>query len=314
MTGAVSAVSLPKLLVSSVVRGSRQGDSHGGLYLVDMETGSFEQKLDWNDGAINFEGRGADRGLRGIAIIGDDIFIAASDELFVFDQQFKITASYRNPYLKHCHEIWPHAGKLWLTSTGFDSLLRLDLGARQFDLGIRLHTANGALNAQTFDPRGPNGPAASNAFHINSVHADDASIYASGRRLPALVALGRSGIAALAPLPAGTHNARPFNGGVLFNDTESDSVTLLGQGRRIDIPVPRYADADLTHTDFDETGLARQAFGRGLCVLSDTLIAAGSSPTTVTIHDLAAGRAVKSVNLTLDIRNAAHGIALWPFG
>ena len=28
-------IALPRLLVSSVVRGSRQGDSHGGLYIVD---------------------------------------------------------------------------------------------------------------------------------------------------------------------------------------------------------------------------------------------------------------------------------------
>ncbi|MDP3737006.1 MAG: hypothetical protein Q8R02_06430 [Hyphomonadaceae bacterium] len=305
---------LPKLLVSSVVRGSRQGDSHGGLYLADMEAGSFEQVYDWNSGDISFEGRGADRGLRGIAIIGDDIFIAASDELFVFDRQFKITASYRNPYLKHCHEIWPHGGKLWLTSTGFDSILRLDLAARQFDFGVRFHTANGALNAQTFDPKGLGGPAASNEFHINSVHVDDTGIHISGRRIPALIRLLRFGISTVAPLPLGAHNARPFNGGVLFNDTENDTVKWMGQGRQVSMPVPHYPQADLTHTDFDESGLARQAFGRGLCVLSGTLVAAGSSPTTVAIHDLATAKTVKSLNLTMDIRNAAHGIARWPFG
>lgn len=309
---------LPKLLVSSVVRGSRQGDSHGGLYLADMEAGAFDQVYDWNSGDISFEGRGADRGLRGIAILGDDIFIAASDELFVFDRQFRITASYRSPYLKHCHEIWPHAGKLWLTSTGFDSILRLDLAARQFDFGVRFHTANGALNAKTFDPRGQGGPVASNEFHINSVHADDTGIYVSGRRLPALARLLRSGISIAAPLPMGTHNARPFNGGVIFNDTESDSLKWMGQngeGKRnqLSIPVPCYPEADLTHTDFDESGLARQAFARGLCVLTNTLVAAGSSPTTVAIHDLASGKTVKSLNLTMDIRNAAHGIARWPF-
>ena len=239
------------------MRGSRQGDSHGGLYLVDMEAGAFDQVYDWNSSDISFEGRGADRGLRGIAIVGDDIFIAASDELFVFDRQFRITASYRNPYLKHCHEIWPHAGRLWLTSTGFDSILRLDVATRQFDFGVRFHTASGALNAQTFDPRGQGGPAASNDFHINSVHADDTGIYVSGRRLPALARLLSSGISIVAPLPLGTHNARPFNGGVLFNDTDSDSLKWLGQNgssksKQLSIPVPRYPEANLTHTGFDD--------------------------------------------------------------
>ena len=49
-----------RVLVSSVVRGANQGDSHGGLFLVDLERETFEQLLDWNDGSINFEGRGAD--------------------------------------------------------------------------------------------------------------------------------------------------------------------------------------------------------------------------------------------------------------
>ena len=86
----------PRLLVSSVVRGSRQGDSHGGLYLVDVAAAQFEQVLDWNTCDINWEGRGADRGLRGIAFHGDSIFVAASDELFLFDRSFRIVSSWRN--------------------------------------------------------------------------------------------------------------------------------------------------------------------------------------------------------------------------
>jgi hypothetical protein len=304
---------LPKLLVSSVVRGSRQGDSHGGLYLVDMETGASEQKLDWNTSSIDFEGRGADRGLRGIAVVGREIFIAASDELFVFDTEFRILASYRSPFLKHCHEIHEHRGKLWLTSTGFDSLLRLDLASRAFDFGIRLKLADGRLNAETFDPRKAHAPEPSNEFHVNSVYACDDGIYACGRRLPGLARISQSGIAIVAPLPLGTHNARPFRGGVIFNDTERDSLTWITPERRVAIPVPRFPEAYLTHTDFDESGLARQAFGRGLCILTDTLVAAGSSPTTVSVHDLAREEIVKSQTLTMDVRNAAHGLAIWPF-
>jgi hypothetical protein len=308
-----AAAPLPKLLVSSVVRGSRQGDSHGGLYLVDMEAGKFEQKLDWNTSSIDFEGRGADRGLRGIAVIGEEIFVAASDELFVFDRAFGILASWRSPYLKHCHEICAHGEKLWLTSTGFDALLRFDLAARLFDFGVQLHRQDGRLNAQTFDPRKGGGPPPSNEFHINSVHADDTGIYLAGRRLPGLARLTQAGIAIAAQLPLGTHNARPFRGGVVFNDTDSDNLVWMGREGRVSVSVPRYRDADLSHIGFDETGLARQAFARGLCPLSDNLVAAGSSPTTIAIHDLAERRVVRSINLTLDIRNAAHGLAIWPF-
>ncbi|MDA0952861.1 MAG: hypothetical protein O3A38_09580, partial [Proteobacteria bacterium] len=83
-------MSLPRLIATSVVRGSDQGQSHGGIFIVDMESGTARQVYDWDRGDIDFSGRGWDRGLRGIAIDGEDIYVAASDEIFVFDPQFRI--------------------------------------------------------------------------------------------------------------------------------------------------------------------------------------------------------------------------------
>ena len=56
-------IKLPKLIATSVVRGSQQGGSHGGIYTVDFESPTGEQHVDWNTSKIDFEGRGADRGL-----------------------------------------------------------------------------------------------------------------------------------------------------------------------------------------------------------------------------------------------------------
>ena len=74
---------MTKLLATSVIRGSEQGDSHGGAYLVDFDKRTVEQVLDWNTPDIDWTGRGWDRGLRGVAFAGDDVYIAASDELFI---------------------------------------------------------------------------------------------------------------------------------------------------------------------------------------------------------------------------------------
>ena len=92
---------LPKLIATSVVRGSQQGESHGGVFTIDFARQSVEQHVDWNTGEIDFEGRGADRGLRGICFDEDDIYIAASDELFCYNREFEVQHSWRNPYLKH---------------------------------------------------------------------------------------------------------------------------------------------------------------------------------------------------------------------
>ena len=59
---------------------------------------------------------------------------------------------------------------------------------------------------------------------------------------------------------------------------------------------------------------ARAGFGRGLCVDPDSgVIIAGSSPGTVTAYDPGSGRMLRSVRVTNDIRNAPHGLEVFPF-
>ena len=104
-----------KLVTTSVVRGSHQGESHGGVYAIDLERRNVRQVIDWNTTAIDWQGRGWDRGLRGIAFDGETVYIAASDELFAYTPDFKARGSWRNPYLRHCHEIAVYERRLYLT-------------------------------------------------------------------------------------------------------------------------------------------------------------------------------------------------------
>ena len=93
-------------------------------------------------------------------------------------------------------------------------------------------------------------------------------------------------------LPPGTHNARPFRDGVLFNDTEANALRYAGRGDGQEdraMRVPTYdPEESLLHATWTQSGLARQGFARGLCVLSDALVAGGSSPSTITVYDLPA--------------------------
>ena len=119
-----------------------------------------------------------------------------------------------------------------------------------------------------------------------------------------------------AELPAGSHNARPFRDGVLFNDTMADALRYAGRGDGVEdraLRVPRYEPSALQNKDLDESRIARQGFARGLCVLSESVVAGGSSPSTVSMYDLQANRRMLSVNLTMDIRNAIHGLEIWPY-
>ena len=75
--------------------------------------------------------------------------------------------------------------------------------------------------------------------------------------------------------------------------------------------VKSYLKKELKYTNLSED-YARQSFARGLCVRGD-LIIGGSSPATITVYRYGESQPIKYINLTKDIRNAIHGLEIWPY-
>ncbi len=307
---------MTRLVATSVVRGSQKGESHGGVCLIDLQAREVVQAIDWNTVDIDWQGRGWDRGLRGIAFDGELVYMAASDELFAYTPQFRRVGSWRSPYLRHCHEIAVHGRELFLTSTGFDSVLGFNLDQQCFDWALHVQMRQYQAHFARYDPTGTNGPLALNILHLNNVSADASGMYICGLNTGGMLQYTGERIVMWVELPPGTHNARPFRDGVLFNDTVAGTLRYSGRDEREDriMKVPTYDPETLTHRDADTSGIARQGFARGLCVLTESMVAGGSSPSTVTVYDLKDNEMLLSVNLTRDIRNAIHGLAVWPYG
>jgi hypothetical protein len=323
-----NALTLPRLITTSVVRGSSQGESHGGIYLVDFSNQEVNQVVDWNTADIDFTGRGWDRGLRGIAFHGNHIYIAASDELFVYDRNFRIQRSFRSSYLKHCHEICKLDGHLYLTSTAHDSILAFDLEKQAFVWAIHLALAPGSDEEPigtvydpngVYGPGGAKGPPAENQLHLNNIYADKRGLFASGMRTRGILHIGNGGkVSLIVDLPEGIHNARPYGDGVIFNDTAADCLRYARRdGTETVIAVPKYEVSELAHTELGDDKVARQGFGRGLCIVPQEngrdLVAAGSSPSTISLYEIESGSVIGRVNFSMDIRNAIHGLEVWPY-
>lgn len=305
-----------KLVASSVVRGAQQGQSHGGVFLIDFDVQEIDQVIDWNTSGIDWQGRGWDRGLRGIAFDRERVFIAASDELFAYTPDFELIDSWRNPYLKHCHEIAVFNRSLFLTSTGYDSILAFDLDNPGFNWGMNIQSAGIKFNPVSFDPLSDNGPMMLNRLHINSVACNENGLYLSGLRTGGMLHFNGKVINMAVELPPGSHNAMPFRDGVLFNDTEQNVLRYAGRGEGEEdraMAVPEFKISDLTHIEALDQQLARPGFARGLCLVSDTIVAGGASPSTVTLYDLATNKTLASVRLSSDVRNAIHGLEVWPY-
>jgi hypothetical protein len=316
----------PRIICSSVIRSVHQGESHGGVYVVDLSSGRVDQVLDWSDADIDWEGRGGDRGLRGIAVHDGLIYLAASDEVFVFDREFRRQGSFRNPYLHLCHEICAAGDRLYLTSTGFDSVLEYDLRSSSFVRGYcirysKIWRYRRTLNIRPkprltmFDPNREGGPRPGDSSHINNATFDGDSLYVSGTNLPSLWRITGERMDPYASVPYGTHNAQRFRDGVLFNHTRTDRIAFAARDGsiRTSLPLPSYPRDSLEHADLP-SDLARPAFGRGLAVLDNEMVVGGCSPATITLYRLDTGETLRSVNISMDVRNAIHGLEVWSPG
>lgn len=299
-----------------MVRGSHQGESHGGAYLIDVEAREIRQALDWNTTGFAWHGRGGDRGLRDIAFDGEMIYLAASDELFAYTADFRPVGSWRNPYLKHCEAIAVWERRLFLASAGFDAILGFDLDGRAFCWGMHVVVQEFRVQGRRFDPRKDDGPLMLNKLHLNNVHCTRGGMYITGLRTGGMLLFNGRDIQMAVELPQGAYDARPFRDGVLFNDTDACALRYAGRGQGTEdraMRVPQYPVESILRGEMDQSGIARQGFARGLAVLSDSVVAGGSSPSTVSIYDLPRNLCMLSVNLSMDVRNAIHGIEVWPF-
>ena len=140
------------------MRSTEKSESHG-VYLLDLQTEQLTQMIDWDDQTIDFTQRGGDRGLRGIAFHEDRMFLAAVDEIFVYDPSFRLTGSIKNPYLRHCHEINTGGGKLFLgrsaTTRSSSTTSRRSGSRRGIASAITASGASCAASAATGSRSGP---------------------------------------------------------------------------------------------------------------------------------------------------------------
>ena len=153
-----------------------------------------------------------------------------------------------------------------------------------------------------------------NSYHLNMVRVDQDGVSFSGLNTQALLALSSDlSVSEICSLPKGCHNAMPYQEGIIFNDTADDVVRYVPRSSQgVAVPVPTFPVEELEYRGVDDSRIARQGFGRGLCVINERLIAAGSSPSTISVIDMQEGKRLTAVNLTMDIRNAIHGLECWP--
>ena len=215
-----------------------------------------------------------------------------------------------------------------VTSTGFDSIIWFDLKEEKFQSAFLFRKETNRSSffkkirnrlipkqryiSKFFNPNIPNQLERLDSTHINSVFTDNNSVYFSGTSLNHLYRIEKKGLAKqFYSIPWETHNGRFSNGSVYFNNTPTNIVNRVNP---LTNDVLKYQIPDIVDVEdrINSDQIAKRSFNRGMLFHDDILIV-GSSPSNITVFNIHSGKFIKQLQLSNDIKNAIHGIALYPF-
>jgi len=283
--------------------------------LIDLSKQEVIHAIRYDSDDIEWFGEEGGRGLRGIAFDGETLFIAASNRLLAYNRHFQLLESWQNPYLADCQGICIFKRDLFLASAGNDCILAFDLDEKIFHWAMHVQSELFHFRPKPFDPAGSDGPIAINKLGLRSVHCSEGGMYFSGLESGGLLQFNGEKINMLAELPRGAQDAQIFRNGIVFNDSHAGVLRYSGDDDGAEdraLEVPFFKESDHSRNDSDETRMLKRGYGKGLCILSDKVVAAGSTPAGVSLYDLRDNNKLTSVWFTRDVRQAVNCIEVWP--
>lgn len=309
------------LLVTSIVRGAGLDEPSGLLFTVDLDEGRVTGSCAMPDPPMReHDGnpRGGMRGAKGIAVVGDRIFIANYSSIHEFDRSWRLKSVISDPGCASIHDICHHDDRLWVTSAINDRLFEFSMDGRAksvtdcrpVGLPVEAH-ADPSDDTDYRDPR-THDAAMHDKTHLNSVgFLPDGDM---------LLSLGRMRESPREPTQSAvmrvdSDGEQSFAVTITGTDHPSHSICVLEEDH------VAYLDTnagDLLHfksSDADECARIHVAdeFLRGLLRLSPERLVVGGDA-ALSVVDLASGQVEKRIALCDDPRVSVYAIAELPGG
>lgn len=330
-----------KLLASSVVRLSNQGASHGYLYEIDLNKKTYKTVLEWNDPNINWDGRGGDRGLRGIVNYQDLIIVSSGKQILFLNKEYEITDKLTSHLFGDIHEMFVQNEILYITSTQYDLIVLLNLKTKKIEKAYHIkpklkqkYKKQDIFNKKLFafkrkllytssliwpfknqfdfeiisdiEKYKPTDTTIDQSIHINSIQVNEHGIFFTGTKYNFVFQIKNDELKKDAIIPFGTHNVIPYKEGYIMNYTVGGKVFFTTKKGRItkkyNIEHPKNIDSA------DNNSNARPGWNRGL-VINDNRIFIGNSPASINIIDLNNGCS-EIIQMDSNVRNTIHGLTL----
>ena len=301
-----------KIICTTVIRASKPGDIHGGLYVIDVDTEEVLHHQPYSDDFVNDNERGGERGLRGISVLDDRIIVADSGGLIELDKEtFQIVKRFRDDKIfKSIHEICYFDDSIWVTSTAYDSIARVSL---DFNLTGFWEVVGESMQdykvLNSLKEIEPNDAPTEDNYHINSIGSHSGRLVCSGL-ITCLYDFHSMNV--IGPMPMMPNESKSF----IHNFYEYDDMLLanltnwgcLGISKDKNtfrfIKIPRMKKAVYYSDD-----IAANNWNRGLARHENTVFI-GSSPARVLVYNMKENTFDKEIKLSNDIRHCVHGLEI----
>jgi hypothetical protein len=274
-----------KLVTTSVVRGSHQGESHGGVYLIDLEAREVRQVIDWNGAGST--GRAAAGTVACAASPSTARRLHRCERRALSpSRRFPCVGSWRNPYLKHCHEIavWERR-----CSSPRPASTHPRLRPRQKDFSWAMHVGTQFRSAAALRSAQGRRTARCSTSCISTTCIAHRRHVRLGTQRPAGCCC-TTGARSRWRSSCRRHAQRaPFRDGVLFNDTRPNVLRYAGRGGSGGPrdAVPRYPTIARCNPTWTQAASRARASRADSQCSPTRVVAGGSSPSTISVYDLA---------------------------
>lgn len=198
---------------TTVSRGVSQGE-HGALYRIDLDTDEVVKLLTYLD-EIDYSGRGGDRGLRGLILHDDMLYVAAANHVLKVSLNGDVVDKFEHKNLGFLHDIQKTDTGFLVVSTKYDCVMEYCFLKQDW---INCYYIDEHLIVIKQDPYIQLNP--KNNWHLNSIN----DFFVSGLRTEGAVNILSNDVFGA---PLGIHNWSTHE----YNDTLTN--TLVVNGRKV---------------------------------------------------------------------------------
>jgi len=298
-----------KLIISTVFRGSKANEPDGYIYIVDVDKWEVIKEIAHHPNKdVNFSEVGGSRGLRGIIVYNDFVYITTATGVNKYcKESLSLIDSYNDKKIIHgSHEMCLFENHLWVSCACSDSVVKLDLdlnpiSATHFDFKNNTCKVSPVVNWKH----------AAGKSHLNCVSCHNNRLVVAGINSGLFDFSGNL----LQKSPGhSTHNFYEYNDFSLVIYTRNHylliyinkkKATMKKRRLRIIQSVP----LDMSHQKNTNKYILHN-WHRGL-YRKDDLVYVGSSPARISEISLSKEKVLRVLKLSNDVGNAVHGLELF---